>query len=910
MKRNCLTLTQYRNGDEYNDFIGKFYHFPVNNKKNYLRQFDNLPVEFVYYEPEKSGEGIFYGYGKINKKPFVDKKDSDFYYVEIDEYKPFSKPVNYKNDEGETLEKKYNPESYNSNNAVRKITFSFLDELCLDGGINLYLESDAHLIKVLGEQLIGSEKVGILELIKNSIDARASYCRVRIENIPSLAVVDNQKYSELPGPVIIIEDDGEGMSRETIEKGWLRPASPIKTIIKERLKKERDNAILSGSLGAYDSIVKQLQKERGRLPLGEKGVGRFATHRLGRYLELYTKTRDCSYELVLKIDWNDFDNFSNDYKNLNSIGVSLYRSKLTRDYGEKNSGTKIIIYGGREGFQWSEKTIKELNRSILNLKSPIKNRIKKSKTEYPLFAPTFECPQLENELPTSSVYEDSKPNFELNVLVNENGIAEIYELDFKHPYDKLPSEKIVGENFDLRFPAENIPQKYWYTDKETKRIPECGSFYLSLKSWYRKSDWIDIENWKELTEYLDEYGGASVYRDGILVVDSKLSSEYDWLGLNAEHIKQGFRISYRDFIATVETNQFYNFNLVDKTNREGFIDNTASKDLAFLLKNIITKILFPKYREKRDIMSSLTKGIVSSPKQLSDIAKTSSTFFTNVSNSDYPLETDPYSFFANLWKKVEEKRQGLIDLTRSMKELKQSIDMMQEVQELFVEQAGFGIAVSMSLHEINKITSNFYNGIIALIKSGQYDNIKLEDLKTTSESLRSELKRLSPLRSIRNERSTEFSILKAIKYAYEVFKRKLKEESITFSISNPNEDFQLFGRYSTLTQVFGNLFDNSIYWIKYCAGNQREITVSLDKNYRTVIFADSGSGINDIIRPSLFQPGYSLKEPPSGLGLFICKNYVENIKGRIYETPEKDRITSLQGAQFTLDFKKSPMEAK
>jgi signal transduction histidine kinase len=411
-----------------------------------------------------------------------------------------------------------------------------------------------------------------------------------------------------------------------------------------------------------------------------------------------------------------------------------------------------------------------------------------------------------------------------------------------------------------------------------------------------------------LIDYLDSYGGLAVYRDGVLVLDSKLSSEYDWLGLSSAHIKQGFRISYRDIIGIVETNQFNNFKLVDKTNREGLIDNVASKDLGVLLRNIIDKILFPKYKEKRDLMSSLTKGIVSNPKELVDIANTSSTFLRNVSKSDYPLETDPYGFFAELWQKVDEKRQGLIDLERSMKELKRSIGMMQEVQDLFVEQAGFGIAVAMSLHEINKITSNFYNGIIAVIKSGRYEKIRLDELKTTSESLQSELKRLSPLRSIRNERSTEFSVVKAITYAYEVFRRTLKEEGITFSICNPEDNFQLFGRYSAINQVFGNLFDNSIYWIKYSSTKKREIRILLNNEYRSAIFADSGNGINDIIRPSLFQPGYSLKEPPSGLGLFICKNYLENIKGRIYETPEKDRVSALQGAQFTLDFTKSPSE--
>lgn len=45
-----------------------------------------------------------------------------------------------------------------------------------------------------------------------------------------------------------------------------------------------------------------------------------------------------------------------------------------------------------------------------------------------------------------------------------------------------------------------------------------------------------------------------------------------------------------------------------------------------------------------------------------------------------------------------------------------SIQKLEEVQDTFVEQAGFGIAVAMSLHEINKITANFYTGISSLIK--------------------------------------------------------------------------------------------------------------------------------------------------------------------------------------------------
>jgi signal transduction histidine kinase len=908
MKTTYLVLTQYRDDSKYNDFIGKYYHFPANKGKSYLSQFEQLPIDFVYYEPTRQGgKGEFFGFGKITKKPFEDKREAGHYFVEIDDYKEFTKPVPFKNDSGINIEEQNNPH-YNAQNAVRKISKELLTEICLDGGIILNLESDAHLIKVLGEQLIGSERVGVLELIKNSIDAQASYCRVRIEKVDKLPSIDAEdyEYPDLPGPVIIIEDDGIGMSKEIIENGWLRPASPLKTNIKEELKQEREKAFKSGNLGSYDALLKQLKKEHGRIPLGEKGVGRFATHRLGRYLELRTKTKDIPYELVLKIDWQEFDKVSTNFINLNSIGVSLFKEAVSKDFQNKQSGTKLIIYGGKDGFKWDKAEIKELARSIMNLNSPnLKNKFRtKVDSNFCLFKAYLECPQ-HDDLPTSPPHKEATPNFTFDILINDEGIAEISELKFKHPTDKIPSEEWIDENVDLRFHNEN-DREYWYFDSK-KRKPQCGMFYIHLDIWYRTKEWIDLPDYKTLISYLDDYGGISIYRDSIMVLDSKLSSEYDWLGLGKKHIKQGFRISYRDFVGSVEINQKENYNLIDKTNREGLIDNQASKDLSKLVTAAIEKIVLPRYIRKREEFAKLTKGLVTDAKTLNDLAKTSSLFFTNVSESDYPLETDPYKFFSNLWEKVEERRSGIINLGASMKQLQKSIQMLEEVQDTFVEQAGFGIAVSMSLHEINKITSNFYTGISKLLKSGEYDKVKLEDLQEISLSLRSELKRLSPLRAIRNEDSAEFNILKSIHFTHNLYRYKFTDEKIHFEIINPEDDFNIYGKYSTINQVFGNLFDNSAYWTRHAAKKENIIKILLNKKYKTVIVADSGDDISDIIRPSLFQPGYSLKEPPSGLGLFICKTYLNNIKSRIYETPLKDRIAGMSGAHFTLDFHKNQL---
>ena len=367
MMRNTLVLTQLRKGGDYNDFVGKFYHFP----DKYIGQFKALPIEFVYYEGPENGDGVYYGYGKIFSPPTKDKREPGYSFAEIIDYKPFLEMVPFKDESGK--ERESASPYLNYQNAVRKIPPELLDEVCLDGKIRLNFRADAHLIRVLGEQLIASEKVGILELIKNAYDAGASYCRVRIENVPSLLPFDGTQYlfPDLLGPVIIVEDDGSGMTRDVIENGWLRPASTIKTVVKETIRLERAKAVAEGKLGSYNKLIAEMKKERGgRIPLGEKGVGRFASHRLGRRLQLKTKVKELDYEYVLDVDWDKFDGIENGIRDLETVGVSLSRQKPSRDYGEKGSGTQLVIFGGRDGFSWDKATIEELHRSIVSLTLP------------------------------------------------------------------------------------------------------------------------------------------------------------------------------------------------------------------------------------------------------------------------------------------------------------------------------------------------------------------------------------------------------------------------------------------------------------------------------------------------------------------------------------------------------------
>src|SRR6516162_9140103 len=98
--------------------------------------------------------------------------------------------------------------------------------------------ADARLISVLGEQLIGSEKVGVLELVKNAYDAGARNCTVTLEGVPGLEPTRRtlKDYESLQGPIITIVDDGSGMSEDGLVNGWLRPATSKRARVKERLQ--------------------------------------------------------------------------------------------------------------------------------------------------------------------------------------------------------------------------------------------------------------------------------------------------------------------------------------------------------------------------------------------------------------------------------------------------------------------------------------------------------------------------------------------------------------------------------------------------------------------------------------------------------------------------------------------------
>lgn len=189
----------------------------------------------------------------------------------------------------------------------------------------------AQILIQLGDQLIKNEGIALLELIKNAYDADANKCIVTMNDIDSTLGLGE----------IMIEDDGTGMSFETIRDIWMQPGNTHK---KYQVEKKR-----------YSKL--------GRLPIGEKGIGRFGIHKLGRDIEIITR-QDGQNEIYFKLDWNQFDS------ELFLDEIPIVIEERAPLYFREHSGTLIKI---RDLDPWDRKKFRDTYRQITSLNSPFES---------------------------------------------------------------------------------------------------------------------------------------------------------------------------------------------------------------------------------------------------------------------------------------------------------------------------------------------------------------------------------------------------------------------------------------------------------------------------------------------------------------------------------------------------------
>lgn len=394
----------------------------------------------------------------------------------------------------------------------------------------------ARLLLQLGDQLIKNESIALTELVKNSYDADANNVSIYMENVDSFEK-----------GVIIIEDDGFGMTPEIVENVWLEPGSDFKT--------------------QYIAENKTTPKYE-RFPIGEKGIGRFGVHKLGNVIELTTKSAN-EKEVYVHIDWRDFNN----YKYLSEVPIKVVIRHIPQFFTEGKTGTNIVISKLRK--TWERGIAREVKRSINSLSSPF-NKKDSFHTEFEI----FDKPGWFEDLVE---WKDVKEYSLFYYKIKMKG-KEIISFEYKFtPWNTMSKlfPRDIGLD-DKLLETEKILKR---GDKNNKEIidlskhnigeVEFEGYIFDLDSFILK---LGVSDKAGFRKYLKSNGGIKVFRDGLRVYDYG-EPENDWLGLDYRRFQNPSKaISNNLIIGSISLSRAESTDLIEKTNREGFVENEAYND--------------------------------------------------------------------------------------------------------------------------------------------------------------------------------------------------------------------------------------------------------------------------------------------------------------------------------------------
>jgi len=147
-----------------------------------------------------------------------------------------------------------------------------------------------------------------------------------------------------------------------------------------------------------------------------------------------------------------------------------------------------------------------------------------------------------------------------------------------------------------------------------------------------------------------------------------------------------------------------------------------------------------------------------------------------------------------------------------------------------------------------------------------------------------------------NQEKELFNLASVINSTYELCSERMKSHQIDFDIAMEDDIF-IYGISNHLSQVFLNLFNNSIDALISSSTPEKTISVTVEKKDGVSIYIkDTGSGIPAESVPHIFDAYYTTKEEEgTGIGLYMSRIILEkNFKGSI------DLVDSGKGSCFII----------
>lgn len=723
------------------------------------------------------------------------------------------------------------------------------------------LRPRARIMRTLGEELISSEVVAVIELVKNSYDAEAGYVSIRFDG--KLEVGEGS---------VSIEDDGHGMSLTVVEGSWMEPATNNKKV-------QRSSPILQ------------------RRFLGEKGVGRFAAARLANDLELTTRSLESDEEVYAYFDWSQFDDedayldevliLAEERVPKEFIAGRMRPSDAPGPQGDLrrdgSHGTLLKMNGLKRA--WGDKEVYSLKKSLSRLISPFDGE-KGFRIFIQLPGDDAEEPR-ELEPPEVLKY----PHYTLSGTVDEHGEFEFRAVLHASAILEVFTGKLVNSN-------KGVVE---FIDGKGDDPLVCGPLSFNILVWDRDQlDNIDQKlgtGIRDIRRDLDSIAGVSIFRDGFRVLPYG-EAENDWLKLDIRRVQNPtMRLSNNQITGYVKIGADENPLLKDQSNREGLDNNSAYSELQEIIRLALSKLESLRFKDKKSAGAENSSrnsdgALLVAP----DTAKLRHLISTGADSTEtlqlFDETTKAWESQVGRIREVLSRYHSLATLGQLVDKVvhdgRQPLSTIQTQASLLIESLSKALKKIDGSSECKKYLEGIHDRLLRV-----KDAAGLIDLV---------LKRIEPLGGRKKGRPTKVYINEIIKNAFSHFQNDI--ESLGIKLTLPAADDLVQVDAHELQEVLINLIANSVYWLAHVPKDQRSILVQCTRpapRELDIIFADSGPGVSKGNKSAIFDPYFSTKPDGVGLGLAIAGEMI-----RDYYNGSLELLNSgpLPGAVFRIKLRK------
>lgn len=496
------------------------------------------------------------------------------------------------------------------------------------------IKVSARVLVQLGEELVTDAEQAILECVKNAYDADSPGCRILIrtrssgffeqddrasrlldfregaENVRvsftkgghALEVSDDwreKKVIAVTDPVrrrldwtghITIEDGGDGIAAEKLRKSWLT---------------------ISGSNKRSTEGKQKTTTDKGRTPLGDKGVGRLGSMKLGDILEVVTSTGEDQPLASAVFRWADCEKA----ETVDEIPVFV---KTELPNPDRFKGTRVSVYGLKNVGQWaSAKGAAAIKNSLAALVSPFE-----AKAQFPVTVDVdFDKTSLVSVTETLLARAVAEFRFEWKAGPDSAAelqcVARFREKLFRATIGSKAQKQKSRDVFDQdngdgflawlsdptrlkRYQITPRPDPEWFVEvrqtipwSKIKTVAQgvqaedpgalsAAFYYFNLRDFSTDestdSGPTESESDAEAAAGLGidratikRMAGISILRDGF-----RVRSQGDWLRL-AEGMTTGstYQLRVHNTLGYFALTGEHNYKLVEKSDRESFVENDA-----------------------------------------------------------------------------------------------------------------------------------------------------------------------------------------------------------------------------------------------------------------------------------------------------------------------------------------------